>query len=153
MALITPAENIAYAMVTLFVALVVMALYRRRELVAQKLRQGFFMMTCAVLAFWISKQFTDDNVRAALIMVLVELVVGYWYRPRRSRYISRVERRKVIARFERSGQRYNSKRHHIDHVVPYSRGGSNRADNLRVLERERNLAKSDRAPWWDVFSR
>ena len=59
-----------------------------------------------------------------------------------------------VCKYERrTGQRYNPRKHHIDHVVPYSRGGGSRADNLRVLDSEKNLAKSDRAPWWDVFSR
>ncbi len=152
-ALITPQENWLYAMITLFVVLALLALYRRRELLRLKLRQGFIMCSCAVLAFYAAKQFTADNVRAGLFALLVELIVGFWTRPRRSRYIPRSERRKVIARFERSGRRYDSRRHHIDHIIPYAKGGSNRADNLRVLDGEKNLAKSDRSPWWDVFSR
>lgn len=41
---------------------------------------------------------------------------------------------------------------HIDHVVPWSRGGTHDPDNLRVACAKCNLSKSDRTPqemgWW-----
>lgn len=147
-------ELAALAIAGIFVLMLLLSAYRRREAIGRKLRHLFLMVAAFVLAILVASQFTQDRPKIILIALLAELVVGVRMRPPdRSRYISRTERRKVIARFERSGKRYDPKRHHIDHVIPHSRGGSNRADNLRVLESEKNLAKSARAPWWDVFSR
>jgi 5-methylcytosine-specific restriction endonuclease McrA len=44
------------------------------------------------------------------------------------------------------GQKYDPKKHHIDHVWPYSRGGSSTEDNLRVLDKGENLKKGSKKP-------
>lgn len=66
-------------------------------------------------------------------------------RPRRSRYTPRSVRRAVIAR-DLKGEKFDPARHHIDHVWPYARGGSQTEDNLRVIEKRRNLQKGSRRP-------
>src|ERR1700680_5046316 len=65
--------------------------------------------------------------------------------PRRSRYIRASVRHKVLAR-DLQGERYDSRKHHIDHIWPHSRGGSNTGDNLRVLSKKENLRKGAREP-------
>lgn len=146
------ANNAIIGMLLLFGVLVVLSVYRRRESVAQKLRQAFISISVFVLTFLVFKQITHDSKTALIVAIFAELIVIQRTRPRRTRYVSRMEKRKVVERFERqTGQRYNSKKHHIDHVVPYSRGGGNRADNLRIRTKEENLAKSAKSPWWDVF--
>jgi hypothetical protein len=80
--------------------------------------------------------------------LIAGLVGGAYFlksRNRRSRYIPASVKRAVIAR-DLKGKRYNSAKHHIDHVWPYSRGGSNTIDNLRVIEKEKNLQKGARRP-------
>lgn len=70
---------------------------------------------------------------------------------RRSRYIRASVKRKVIAR-DLKGEKYNSSKHHIDHVWPISKGGSNTSDNLRVLPKSENLKKGARRPgFWDMW--
>jgi len=88
--------------------------------------------------------------KSIVAAILAAVVVAGFIR-KRSRYIPRGERRKVIARFEATGQRFDPRIHHIDHVVPFARGGSNTADNLRVLRREDNLSKGSKSPWWDFL--
>jgi hypothetical protein len=64
---------------------------------------------------------------------------------RRKRYISKSVKRAVIAR-DLKGEEYDSEKHHIDHVWPYSKGGSHTADNLRVIAKEKNLKKGAKRP-------
>jgi hypothetical protein len=143
-----------YFFAALVVGLVLLAIYRRREFVAAKLRSAFFALGGFALVILIARRYTTDGTKILLAALLAEVLIIFYTRPHRSRYIPRSEKRKAIERYERkTGQRYNPRRHHIDHVVPHARGGSNKADNLRVLDSERNLAKSDRSPWWDVFGR
>ena len=129
-----------------------LSLYRRRESIGQKVRSFCLTLASAGVTFWIARQFTTNGWIILLAALLVEVLVLQRTAPRsRSRYIPRSERRKAIARFERSGKLYDPRLHHIDHIIPYSRGVSNKVDNLRVMDRDRNLAKSDKSPWWDIF--
>lgn len=64
---------------------------------------------------------------------------------RRSRYISKSVKRAIIAR-DLQDEEYDPEKHHIDHVWPFSRGGSHTSDNLRVIEKKRNLKKSAKRP-------
>jgi 5-methylcytosine-specific restriction endonuclease McrA len=64
---------------------------------------------------------------------------------RRSRYVSKSVRREVIAR-DLKGERYDPAKHHIDRVWPFSKGGSHTADNLRVIEKKKNLKKGAKRP-------
>lgn len=66
-------------------------------------------------------------------------------RLRRSRYIPAGVRRAVIAR-DLKGEEYDPTRHHVDHVWPFSKGGSHTADNLRVIDKKRNLKKGAKRP-------
>lgn len=64
---------------------------------------------------------------------------------RRTRHIPKAVKRAVIER-DLKGGTYDSTKHHIDHRWPFSRGGSNTADNLRVITREKNLKKGAKRP-------
>jgi len=64
---------------------------------------------------------------------------------RRSRYISKATRRAVIER-DLKGEKFDPKKHHVDHVWPFSRGGSHTTDNLRVIEKKKNLRKGAKLP-------
>jgi hypothetical protein len=147
------AQHIIVAMVAGCAFLLFVALRRRRDAVLDKVRYGLQIAIAFVLTFVIASRFLPAP-QPIYLAFIAELVVGLYFRPRRrSRYIPKTERRKAIARFERSGQRYDPKKHEIDHVVPYSRGGVSKADNLRVIARDRNRAKAARSPWWDVLGR
>jgi hypothetical protein len=68
-----------------------------------------------------------------------------WKRQKRSRYIPKSTRRAVIAR-DLKGAKFDPEKHHIDHVWPFSRGGSHTTDNLRVIEKKENLRKGAKRP-------
>jgi 5-methylcytosine-specific restriction endonuclease McrA len=63
----------------------------------------------------------------------------------RSRYIPAGIKRAVIAR-DLKGEKFDSTKHHIDHIWPFVLGGGNTLDNLRVVERARNLKKGKKRP-------
>ena len=65
---------------------------------------------------------------------------------RRSRYIRKTVKRRVIAKHVARGGTYDPDEHHIDHTFPFSRGGSNTEDNLRVIPRKKNLKKGAKLP-------
>jgi 5-methylcytosine-specific restriction endonuclease McrA len=75
--------------------------------------------------------------------------------PKKERRIPKAVRRAVIARdLTSKGLKWDPERHHIDHVVPFSRGGDHSTRNLRVMEKQRNLSKADKMPsFWDFLKR
>lgn len=70
---------------------------------------------------------------------------------KRSRHIPKSIRKAVIAR-DLKGARFSSRRHHIDHIWPFSLGGSHTLDNLRVMDKKKNLKKgAKRPPFEDMW--
>ena len=70
---------------------------------------------------------------------------GKWQAKKRSRVIPKATRRAVIER-DLKGEKYDPQKHHIDHVWPFSKGGSHTTDNLRVVEKKTNLQKGAKRP-------
>ncbi len=86
-------------------------------------------------------------------LAFLAAAIALWLAPRRSRSIPSDVRPAVIRRDLR-GRRFDPSRHHIDHIWPFSRGGSHTEDNLRVVNKRKNLRKGARKPKpWDWFSR
>jgi uncharacterized membrane protein len=73
------------------------------------------------------------------------ILFARWQGKKRSRYMPKATRRTVISR-DLKGKKFDPEKHHIDHVWPFSRGGSHTADNLRVIEKKRNLKKGSKRP-------
>ncbi|HVA01299.1 MAG TPA: HNH endonuclease domain-containing protein [Terriglobia bacterium] len=73
--------------------------------------------------------------------------------PKSARRIPRTVRRQVIARdLTSKGLDWDPAKYHIDHIVPFSRGGDNSLRNLRVVQKEKNLRKGDKMPsFWDFL--
>ncbi len=65
--------------------------------------------------------------------------------PKRTRYVRSDIRKRVIGR-DLKGMPYDARKHHIDHIWPHSRGGSNTTDNLRVIGKKENLRKGANKP-------
>lgn len=71
----------------------------------------------------------------------------YLTRPQRKRHIPLRVRRQVIARHQRAtGLVYDPTRDHIDHIVPFARGGNHSTDNLRIIPKTDNLRKGKSWP-------
>jgi hypothetical protein len=106
------------------------------------------LVFCAVMLILIAirlrtkLQPAQEQVIAGFVALLV---FGRLQSRKRSRYIPKATRRAVIAR-DLKGEEYDPQKHHIDHVWPFSRGGSHTKDNLRVIDRKKNLRKGARRP-------
>jgi len=77
--------------------------------------------------------------------VVALIFFGRWQGKKRSRHIPKSTRRAVIAR-DLKGEKFDPEKHHVDHVWPFSRGGSHTVDNLRVIEKKKNLRKGAKRP-------
>lgn len=132
--------------------LILLSLYRRRHAIGRRMGIVIKGEIAYVGAALLLLKLGQPPLVALLAGIVCALIVAVRV-PKRSRYIPKAERRKAIAKFEVRGRRFNPRIHEIDHVVPFSRGGSNTADNLRVVERERNRSKSAKSPWWDLLGR
>jgi HNH endonuclease len=134
-----------------YVALLGVAYYWLRyfRLAREGVRRVLSMMATAVIVFCLSMAvLLGDNFRpdsAAPLSAVIGLFVAILITEERSRYIPASVRRKVIAR-DLKGEQFDSAKHHIDHIVPFSRGGSHTADNLRVITKRDNLRKGKRRP-------
>ena len=67
--------------------------------------------------------------------------------PKRGRRIPTPIRRQVIDRdLTSNGLKWDASKYHIDHTVPFSRGGDHSARNLRVVDKRKNLRKGGKMP-------
>lgn len=93
-------------------------------------------------------------VEAVTVGVLVGIGCGWLLvnPPKRERRISKSVRDQVIARdLTSKGLKWDSEKYHIDHVVPFSRGGDHSTRNLRVMEKQKNLRKGRKMPGFRDF--
>jgi hypothetical protein len=91
------------------------------------------------LTHWVSKQ---EQLTAGFVSFFL---LVRWQNQKRSRYIPKATRRAVIER-DLKGENFDPEKHHVDHVWPFSRGGSHTTDNLRVIGKKRNLKKGAKRP-------
>lgn len=130
---------------------VFLSLYRRRQNALHNLRNFTTIGVLAYVAYLLAR--SDPNYLAAA--PLIAGLVGFMFyamRPKRGRNISKSVRRTKIKEWEsKTGKRFNPRKHELDHIVPFSKGGSHTGDNLRVLEKGLNRSKGAQNPWWDIF--
>jgi len=74
---------------------------------------------------------------------------------KRSRHIPADAKRRVIERdFKGRTHEYDPKRHHVHHKWAFARGGGHTPDNLRVIDKDKNLKKGKKRPGiWEMFFR
>jgi hypothetical protein len=130
---------------------------RKRERLRYKIKRtivalGGYLITALILA-----QQRLPPAEAVIFAVLAGLGCQWLLvkPPKNERRIPKAVRRAVIARdLTSKGLKWDPRRHHIDHVVPFSRGGDHSTRNLRVIEKQRNLSKGNRMPsFWDFLKR
>jgi hypothetical protein len=87
-------------------------------------------------------QSSQEQVAAGIVAVVF---FARWQGQKRSRYIPKTTRRAVIKR-DLKGEKFDPQKHHVDHVWPFAKGGSHTADNLRVIDKKKNLHKGAKRP-------
>ncbi len=125
---------------------------KAREGIRHNLHGGLWALIVAGIAYILADaNHFEPKVRyllaggAGIIVILLQ--------PKRKRRISKSVRQAVIDRDLRSKNlKWNPKKYHIDHKVPYSKGGSHTVDNLRVVPKEDNLRKGKKMPgFFDIL--
>ena len=120
---------------------------------AHNLRHLVAAGAVGALTLFVAEQVEAIRNVAPLISVMAALLV-YATRPRRGRYTRASVKRQKIAEWQlRTGKKFNPRTHELDHIVPFSQGGSHTADNLEVVEKKRNRSKGARSEWWDLLGR
>jgi 5-methylcytosine-specific restriction endonuclease McrA len=100
------------------------------------------MMLLTAMRLKTNLQPSQEQVIAGFVALIV---FGRSQGKKRSRSIPKATRRAVIAR-DLKGEKFDPQKHHVDHVWPFARGGSHTTDNLRVIEKKRNLQKGAKRP-------
>jgi HNH endonuclease len=141
--------------VATFLFLLFSATWKRREGLVHFVRRVFIVeITYLAVVIILALVFKVPGPVAFPWGIVAGLVMANRLPVRRERYIRASVRREVIARHElRTGKKFNSRTHELDHIIPFSKGGSHTADNLRVVEKAQNRSKGATNPWWDLFAR
>ena len=121
-------------------------LWAKREFLAYHMRKAVVCLAVYVVVVSAMMQVGRPQAEVLLGAIAASLLTRLLYPSMRySRRIPPEIRRRVIERDLR-GEPFDSRRHHIDHIVPFSKGGGHTMDNLRVVERRKNLQKGARMP-------
>jgi hypothetical protein len=134
--------------------LLFLSTYRRREGILHFVRRAIVAeLTYFILAAYLAQKGVPA-LGAVAIGALAALAVERLLVAPRSRHIPAAQKRKAIAAYERkTGRKYDRKTDEFDHDVPFSKGGSSTADNLRIRTRVENRRKGNKTPRWDLLGR
>jgi len=122
---------------------------RKKEWLRYKLKSLIVSEVAFIASAYVLSQQRLPGAEVLLFSILIGLGCGFLFvkAPRSSRRIPKALRQQVIARdLTSKGLKWDPTKYHIDHVVPFSRGGDNSLRNLRVVEKERNLRKGGKMP-------
>lgn len=146
-------DSLARLVVFVIIFLFLMAVRRRREAIRHAIRRIFIVEVTYLGVAYLLAQIGRSPVESILGGILIAIVVNQWM-PGRSRHIPASVKRRKIAEYERTtGEKYNPRKVELDHVIPFSKGGSHTEDNLRIVEKRKNRSKGARSPWWDFLGR
>ena len=122
---------------------------RKRKAVWFKTKRLIVSLVCYLAAVYILAQQKLPPLEVVLFGTMAGIACAWLLvkPPVERRRIPKALRRQVIARdLTSKGVKWDPAKHHIDHQVPFSRGGDNSLRNLRVIEKQRNLRKGGRMP-------
>ena len=124
---------------------IVLPIFAARQGIIHAIWNGTIGILIFAVARLILVQRGFENPQSAVIAGFVGWFGIAIFGAKRSRRIPSSVRRFVIAR-DLKGKKFDGRKHHLDHRMPFARGGSHTADNLRVVDRRRNLKKGKKWP-------
>ena len=131
-----------------------LALRRAREGVRHFARNLFYTAAAVylvVLGFWMVAHVQNGSPTAPIMFVsgLIFLAGGIVSLRKRRRARKRtipLRVRQAVKARDLGNTPFDPDKHHIDHIWPFSRGGSHTPDNLRVIAKKENLRKGAKRP-------
>ena len=139
-------------------ALVVWYVYqvasRKQQWIRYKTKQMLVFLSVYTVGVYVLAQQRLPSLEVGVFSALAGLGSGWLFvdPPKGGRRIPKAVRRQVIARdLTSKGLKWDPSKYHIDHTVPFSRGGDNSLKNLRVVDKEKNLLKGGKMPSFRDF--
>lgn len=149
---VPPLTALAYLAGGLLAFMYVRTVWARRENLLYNVRAFVVCAVIGAVIYWLMQNDAQLAPAAPLTAILVA-GLAFRMRPGRRRYVRAPDRRRAIAKWElKTGKKFDPRKHELDHVVPFSRGGSSTRDNLRVEDRKYNRSKGAKSTsWWDLL--
>jgi hypothetical protein len=122
---------------------------RKQAMVRFRLRRFAVAMLAYFggIIFWI--QMGHSPGESIFVGFILAIAAGFLFvpYPNRTRRIPKHIRRAVIER-DMKGQQFDPTQHHLDHIIPFSKGGDHSLTNLRVVNKTENTRRGARMPNW-----
>lgn len=150
------------SIIFIFFIIVFLSIRQRSERIKFKIKRVLLFEALFVIPAFLLFLYTKNhrninfNVNTAIIFIFIIdfLFIMLLPKQKRIRYISAETKKKLIENFERkTGKTYNSREYEIHHIIPYSKGGNNTIDNLKLIPKHKNRAINNKSPWWDIFGK
>jgi|SRR5579862_4998496 len=109
------------------------------------LLKAFIIFCFSMVALQAMRLQATRSQQEVIAGIVAFIFLARFQNQKRSRYIPKSVRQTVIER-DLKGEKFDPQQHHVDHVWPFARGGSHTTDNLRVIEKKKNLQKGARRP-------
>jgi hypothetical protein len=125
---------------------------RKRQQIAFKLRRVRVYLLCLLIGTVVLTQIGYSQRDAVVFSIFLGLSAAFIVvrPPKSDRRVPKSVRRAVIAR-DLKGVPFNPELHHIDHIVPFSKGGDHSEENVRVMPQSDNLRRGARMPKFKDF--
>jgi hypothetical protein len=152
---------ILISIILFFLILFYLSIKKRSERIKFKIKRVLLFETLFLIPVFLLLLYSKDhrinfnlNTTIIFIFIIDFLFIIFLPKQKRTRYIPAKTKKKLIENFERTtGKTYNSKKYEIHHIIPYSKGGNNTIDNLKIILKHKNRAISNKSPWWDIFGK
>jgi hypothetical protein len=120
---------------------------RKKDDLGFRTRRAAIALLCYVGGFLVLNKMGYRPLESLAFSFFFGIAIGFIFvkPPKRSRIIPAHIKRAVIER-DLKGERFDSRLHHLDHIVLYSKGGDNSVRNLRVIPKTDNLRRGARMP-------
>jgi hypothetical protein len=160
----TPVEGVDMAQVPIWVWLIGLVYFgpklyyalqvgrRKKARIRFRVRRAVVALSSYLGGFFVLTKLGYPPLQSLVFAFVLGVATGLFFvpRPDRSRIIPKKIRQAVIAR-DLKGAKFDATIHHLDHIVPFSKGGDHSVENLRVLPKKDNLSRGAKMPTMKDF--